>query len=216
MSEQSGARASAEDQAHAGPNRYTVALMAGCVALGVLTLVLSHQNRELQKRLQRYESVATNPAIALREGDSLAGVELLDATAQRRPLVDPEKDWTLVYVFARGCESCKVAGPLWREATHAVPASVDRLSISLDQFDFAEFDAFKTLDAPVYTAMQPRGPLSRIGAIPAAVLVTRDGTIQRIWTSLADRRAIADLQTTLGRLNAAAGAGAEEAIGVER
>lgn len=184
--------------------------MAACVVLGVLTLVLSFQNISLQKRVRALESVEQNPSIALREGDSLSGVELLNVRGERGRLVDSAADWTLVYVFARRCETCTITGPAWKDLAAMSGVPVKFVAVSLDQFDSAEFAAEQTLSTPVFTLLDARGPLSRVRMIPAAVLVSRDGSVNRVWTGLADRRVFADLQTSLLRISTTAASATSE------
>jgi hypothetical protein len=184
--------------------------MAACVVLGVLTLVLSFQNIELHRRIRELGSVETNPSIALREGDSVVGIDLLDVKGDRRPLVDRSTDWTLVYLFARRCETCTIAAPAWKSLAAGSNGPVRFVAVSLDQFDSAEFSAAEQLSTPVYTALDARGPLSRVRMIPAAILISSDGSISRIWTGLADRRVFADMQTSLLRISTTAASAASE------
>ena len=67
-----------------------------------------------------------------------------------------------------------------------------------------------TLSTPVFTLLDARGPLSRVRMIPAAVLVSRDGSVNRVWTGLADRRVFADLQTSLLRISTTAASATSE------
>jgi peroxiredoxin len=177
-------------------------LVIACLALAVLTVMLTVQNFRLKSQL----AAALNavPASALKVGDTIPAFEIVDQQGNRTRLGFESDETTLLLVFSSTCGACRETIPVWNRLLAEGPAS--RVHVVGIQTDFPSGESAHSTAAlsvpdlrfPVFGSAEPRAePMSKFPVIPAAALVDGRGTVKAVWFGIPTDDAVSHLHRAL-------------------
>ncbi len=181
---------------------FTVFLLVACAALAVLVVLLARENRRLKAALSAPGLGQAAPAM-LKAGECVTPFELLgDAGRTVRVDFGAGHPRTLLLVFSSQCPACARTIPVWNEITAAVQsASVRVVGVQLDQGQVA--GAAGSANAaparfPVFgvAAVRP-DVLTKFPYVPAAALLSGDGSVERVWFGAPETVQVEELRGAL-------------------
>ena len=187
---------------HPQPNdRFTLFLSVSCVALLILTLLLTWQNRSLKVKLATAATAAAAlPPSALKVGDKVNAFDVVDAAGAQSQIAFDGSGDTLLLVFSSTCGACRETLPTWnRLLAEEVP---DRIKVVGLQTDLAHADgsapAIPDLRFPVFGMADPVAePMSKFPAIPAAALIDNTGAVKAAWFGVPTDAQVSELRRIL-------------------
>jgi hypothetical protein len=159
---------------------FTAVLVLACVALSILVVMLSRQNRALKADLAAIEGAVQRSKDALKPGQKLAPLTARNTAGMdvQVPLDEPGR--RLLLIGSTQCPACAMAKPYWAELSEmAVSAKVNTLCLLTDGPGTPEDEA--ALSMPVLGVRAfPQSSIAKLPTVPA-VLLLRDGVIERMW-----------------------------------
>jgi len=181
-------------------DRFTLFLGVACAALAVLTLLLAWQNRSLKAELAA--AAGAPPAGALKVGDTLNAMDVVDATGQKTHVAFEGQGETLLLVFSSTCGACRETIPVWnRLLADGASSTVHVVGIQTDFQHAAGAGGtlpIPDLRFPVFGSAEPRGEaMSKFPAIPAAALIDGKGAVKSVWFGVPNESQVAELRRAL-------------------
>lgn len=190
------------DQAPETRDRFNVFLGVACVALLILTLLLSWQNRSLKVQLAAAASAAgALPPSALKVGDKLSAFDVVDPAGTKSQIAFDGSGDTLLLVFSSTCGACRETLPTWnRLLAEEVPSKIKVVGLQTD-LAHGEGSAppIPDLRFPVFGMADPAAaePLSKFPAIPAAALIDNTGAVKAAWFGVPTGAQVSELRQIL-------------------
>ena len=189
------------DQKPQPKDRFTLFLEVACVALLILTVLLTWQNRSLKVKLaEAAAAMAALPPTALKVGDRLDAFDVVDPTGAHAQIAFEGSGETLLLVFSSTCGACRDTLPTWdRMLSEAVPTTVKVVGLQTDLGNAAgSVPAIPELRFPVFGMSDPAAePMSKFPMIPAAALIDNTGAVTAAWFGVPTDAQVSELRRRL-------------------
>jgi hypothetical protein len=176
---------------------FPVVLGVACIGLAGLVFVLARQNRQLKAELTAVAEAMRRSENALKAGHRLGPVTGVDAAGAEFALALDGPGRRLLLVASKQCGACAAVRPAWRALGEgAAAASLPALCLYTD--GPPEDDAGAELLMPVLGVRGFRqSPLAMLPTVPAVLLV-RDGVVEKLWPGPYDGAAKDEILAALG------------------
>lgn len=181
---------------------FSIFLSVACIALAVLVLLLARQNRELKKQIAAGTGLGALPERALKTGETIPPFELIDSAGEARAFDEVAGGRSLLLVFSVHCPACTKTLPVWEELVSDAAPATRVLGIRTDSDEDAGAEATlpQAFPFPVYGVDRERAAafLERIPYIPATVVVSDGGKVEKVWFGMLAEDDRAVLREMLG------------------
>jgi len=169
------------------------------ILLGVETVLLILQNRQLKATLQAMMASAVEP---LKPGEKIepVKVETLDGATIDLGFADPTKQY-LLCIFSTTCPHCEKTMPVWSQIAHN--ADEKKLTIiGISTFALEETKKYVSEKKPGFYVVSAGGDTSfsrkfKISGVPETILVKGNGIVVKAWIGELQSGQIEEIQTLL-------------------
>jgi hypothetical protein len=180
---------------------FTFFLMAACAVLSVLVILLAVQNLRLKRELS--EQLAGPAEDALRKGETLATLTLVDEAGESGPLEFGQGERrTLLLIFSVHCPACEQTFPIWEELRETPGLRI--VGVQTDPPTEGESSPSGTLP-PAFpfgifgVDYEASEAMARIPFIPATLVLDTSGVVEEVWFGVPEEDQIEEIREAVGR-----------------
>lgn len=177
---------------------FTGFLILACIALCILVILLSQENRRLKSRALTPAAAPGRPP-ALKPGDHLAPLTLIDRTGRVADYAfSAASQRTLILAVGGGCPHCATTVPIWNEILRQVASPAVRI-IGI-QVEAESPGALEPLpaDFEIHAVRNPRHTwLYALPMVPSTIIAGPGGVIEHAWFGELSEAQQEELRTAL-------------------